>query len=94
MPENMRQNSRLVTHYLFVPLSLWRFRNVYGGKKRPYLTARVPAITLTCPITTMLIVDHVLKQFYCSDNNSCNPIEYTLKGKDIEPAGSTFTQAQ
>ena len=29
------------------------------GKNRPYLTVRLPAITLACPITTMLFVDHV-----------------------------------
>ena len=31
------------------------------GGKRPYLTVRVPAITLTCPVTTMLFVDHVFR---------------------------------
>ena len=44
-------------------------------KNRPYITVGVPAITLTCPITTMLFVD----QFYCS-KNACDPIEYTIKG--------------
>ena len=33
------------------------------GKTNPYLTVRVPAIALTCPITTMLFVDHVLSRF-------------------------------
>ena len=32
--------------------SLW-------GKTSPYLTVREPAITLICPITTMLFVDHI-----------------------------------
>ena len=45
------------------------------GKKRPYLTVRVPAIILTCPITTMLFVDHA--QFYGS-KNAYDPMEYTL----------------
>ena len=59
------------------------------GKNRPYLTVTVPAITLTCPITTMLFVD----QFYGS-KNACDPVEYTLKGAGIEPAGLTFAQTQ
>ena len=35
----------------------------------------------------------MFKQFYCS-KNACDPIEYKLKGGDIEPAGLTFAQAQ
>ena len=38
--------------FLSIQESLWE-------KTRPYLTVRVPAITLTCPITTLLFVDHV-----------------------------------
>ena len=53
----------------------------FMGENRPYVTARVPAITLTCQITTMLFVDHVLKQFYWS-KTACDPIEYTLKGAE------------
>ena len=30
-------------------------------------------------------------QFYCS-KNACDPIEYTLKGQLIEPAGLSFTE--
>ena len=35
----------------------------------------------------------MLKQFYCS-KKTCDPIEYTLKGADIEPACLTFAQAR
>ena len=59
--------------------SLW-------GKNHPYLTVRVPAITLTCPITTMLFVD-LVKQFYGS-KNAYDRMEYMLTGADIEPACS------
>ena len=48
-------------------------------EKRPYLTVRVPAIILTCPITTMLIVDHARHktQFYGA-KNAYDPMEYML----------------
>ena len=43
----------LCSSVVVVALSFRRFTKVYE-KHRPYLTVRVPAITLTCPITTML----------------------------------------
>ena len=47
-----------VTHYFVVAQSFRRFRKVYGEKTRHILLS-VPAITLTCPITTVLFVGHV-----------------------------------
>ena len=50
-------------------------------KNGPYLTARVPAITLKCPVT-MIFVDQVYAVI-CS-KNACDTIEYTLKKGYIE----------
>ena len=62
-----RNNQRYFCALFFVALSFRRFRKVYGGKTSiPYCQGS--GYHSTCPITTMLFVDHVLEQFYGSKN--------------------------